>query len=167
MFGSKQNKEMAARIGEAVQPMIGHVHTAHGLPTGFWNDSYVLGYLMGQINAWMSVFDGDNFSIADKGRVLVEAFGLLSGQKGKPISENAMVCAQQGTPDFLRANQNGMFMAMYAAEKIPDADTIGAVLDAKSALAANGADPTTQAVTEHLVKLLWVEEVRTRFGGGG
>ncbi len=162
IFGSNQNKELAGRIAKAVTPMIGYVSNAHGLPAGFWKEPYVLGYMMGQINGWMSVFDGDALSIADKGRVVVETFGTLSGEKGKPISENAMVCAQQEHPDFLRGNQNGMFLAMYAADKVPDADSFEVVVMAKQA----AGDESLDAVIEQLAKALWVEEVRTRMAIG-
>ncbi len=157
IFGSKQNKELAGQIAKAVTPMIGYVSNTHGLPAGFWKEPYVLGYMMGQINGWMAVFDGDGLSIADKGRVVVEAFGILSGEKGKPISENAMVYAQQQHADFLRGNQNGMFLAMYAADRVPDADTFEVVVLAKGA----AEDESSDAVTEQLAKILWVEEVRT------
>ncbi len=166
IFGSKQNKEFADRISQAVQPMIDHVHTKHGLPTGFWQDSYALGYLMGQVNGWTSIFDGDGLSIADKGRILVDVFGALSGEKGKPISENAMVYAQQEDPDFMRANQNGMFMAMFAAEKIPNAEAIPAVVHAKQTITDAGADPTHDAVIDSLAQTIWVQEMRARMSVG-
>ena len=162
IFGSKQNKEFADRIAKAVTPMIGYVSNAHGLPAGFWKEPYVLGYMMGQINGWMAVFDGDALSIADKGRIVVETFGILSGEKGKPISESAMVYAQQQQPDFLQGNQNGMFLAMYAADNVPDADTFEVVVMAKEA----AADDTREAATEQLAKMLWVSEVRDRMAIG-
>jgi hypothetical protein len=156
IFGSKQNKELAGRIVQAVMPSIEQASNAHGLPTGFWKEPYVLGYMMGQINGWMSIMDGDALSIADKGRIVVETFGTLSGEKGKPISENAMVCAQQQNPDFMRGNQNGMFMAMYAAGRVPDADGYEVVVMAREA----AGDDSPEAVTEQLARALWVEEVR-------
>ena len=163
MFGSKRNRELAARITEAVGPAVAKTRTTHGLPTGFWNDAYVLGFLMGQINGWMSIYGGDDLSVADRGRVLVETFGALSGQKGKPISENAMVHAQQESPDFMRANRNGMFMAMFAAERVPNADGIPAVAAARQEA---GDDATHDAITDRLLLSLWIAEVRARMSVG-
>lgn len=162
IFGSKQNKAIAEKTTGVMEPMVARAKTAHGFPTGFWMDAYVLGYLLGQINALMSVMGGEALSVADQGRVVVDCFAALSGQKGKPISENAMVFAHHEDADFLRANQNGMFVAMYLSDNIDNADAIPAIIQAKQMADASGAEVTKEAIVDQLVKSFWVDEVRNR-----
>jgi len=162
IFGSKKNKSLADEISRAAQETVSLVDKGHGVPTGFWQDSYVLGYLMGQINAFMSVFGGDGLSVADKGRIVVECFGTLSGMKGKGISEQSMVFASSQDPDFLRANQNGMFIAMVKAERLPDGADNPVVAATRSQLDAAGEGTTMSDVARHLTQQHWVGEVKAR-----
>lgn len=162
IFGSNKNKSLANDISNATRPTVSLVESQHGVPTGFWQDSYVLGFLMGQINAFMSVFGGDGLSVADKGRVVVECLGDLSGLKGKGISEQSMVFASNQDPDFMRANQNGMFIAMVQAEKLPDASNNPVVAATRHQLDQAGEGTSMADVAQHLTKHHWVGEVRTR-----
>ncbi len=162
MFGSNKNKTLATEISKATREAVSLVENQHGVPTGFWQDSYVLGYLMGQINAFMSVFGGDALSVADKGRVVVECLGELSGMKGKGISEQSMVFASTEDPDFMRANQNGMFIAMIQAEKLPDAANNPVIAATRQQLDAAGEGTSMADVAQFLTNHHWVGEVRTR-----
>jgi hypothetical protein len=162
IFGSNKNKSLANDISNATRQTVSLVESQHGVPAGFWQDSYVLGFLMGQINAFMSVFGGDGLSVADKGRVVVECLGELSGMKGKGISEQSMVFASNEDPDFMRANQNGMFIAMVQAEKLPDAANNPVVAATRQQLDQAGEGTSMADVAQHLTKHHWVGEVRTR-----
>jgi len=162
IFGSNKNKSLATDISNATRPAVSLVESQHGVPSGFWQDSYVLGFLMGQINAFMSVFGGDSLSVADKGRVVVECLGDLSGMKGKGISEQSMVFASNEDPDFMRANQNGMFIAMVQSEKLPDAENNPVVAATRHQLDVAGEGTSLADVAQHLTKHHWVGEVRTR-----
>jgi len=162
IFGSNKNKSLASDISNATRKAVSLVENQHGVPTGFWEDSYVLGYLMGQINAFMSVFGGDDLSVADKGRVVVDCLGDLSGKKGKGISEQSMVYASSEDPDFMRANQNGMFIAMVEAEKLPDAANNPVIAATRQQLDAAGEGTSLADVAKHLTQHHWVGEVRAR-----
>ena len=162
MFGSKKHKALTDEVSSATRSAVSLVENAHGVPNGFWQDSYVLGFLMGQINAFMSVFGGDALSIADKGRVVVDCLGELSGMKGKGLSEQSMVYASSEDPDFLRANQNGMFIAMVQAERLPDADNNPVVAATRNLLDAAGKDSSLPDIAGYLTQQHWVGEVKTR-----
>ena len=162
IFGSKKNSSLANDISSATRVTVSMVEGQHGVPAGFWQDSYVLGFLMGQINAFMSVFGGDGLSIADKGRVVVECLGELSGMKGKGLSEQSMVFASTEDPDFMRANQNGMFIAMVQAEKLPDAANNPVVAATRHQLDAAGEGTSMADVAQYLAEHHWVGEVRNR-----
>ena len=162
IFGSNKNKSLADDISNATRKTVKMVENQHGVPSGFWEDSYVLGFLMGQINAFMSIFGGDGLSIADKGRVVVECLGDLSGMKGKSISEQSMVFASSEDPDFMRANQNGMFIAMVQSEKLPDAANNPVIAATRHQLDAAGEGTSLADVANHLTKHHWVGEVKAR-----
>lgn len=162
MFGSKKNQTLTEEISKATRETLAMVENQHGVPTGFWQDSYVLGFLMGQINAFMSVFGGDGLSIADKGRVVVDCFGELSGMKGKGLSEQSMVFASSEDPDFMRANQNGMFIAMVQSEKLPDAANNPVIAATRTHLDAAGEGTSMKDVAKFLTQQHWVGEVKTR-----
>jgi hypothetical protein len=166
MFGSKKHKSLTDEVSNATRGAVSLVENAHGVPNGFWQDSYVLGFLMGQINAFMSVFGGDSLSIADKGRVVVDCLGDLSGMKGKGLSEQSMVYASSEDPDFLRANQNGMFIAMVQAERLPDADNNPVVAATRNLLDAAGKDSALPDVAGYLTQQHWVGEVKSRLSLG-
>jgi len=162
IFGSNKNKALAEDISQATRKAVSLVENQHGVPSGFWDDSYVLGYLMGQINAFMSIFGGDNLSVADKGRIVVDCFGNLSGKKGKSLSEQSMVFASNEDPDFMRANQNGMFIAMVEAEKLPDAANNPVIAATRQQLDAAGQGTSLADVAQHLTQHHWVGEVKNR-----
>ncbi len=162
IFGSKKNQELTNEISKAARQTLSMVENQHGVPSGFWQDSYVLGFLMGQINAFMSVFGGESLSVADKGRVVVDCFGELSGMKGKGISEQSMVYASSEDPDFMRANQNGMFIAMVQAEKLPDAANNPVVAATRTHLDAAGEGTSMADVAKFLTQQHWVGEVKSR-----
>lgn len=166
IFGSKKNQSLTEDISNAARETLAMVENQHGVPSGFWQDSYVLGFLMGQINAFISVFDGDTISVTDKGRVVVDCFGELSGMKGKGISEQSMVFAASEDPDFMRANQNGMFIAMVQSEKLPDAANNPVVQATRSHLDASGEGTSMKDVARFLMQQHWVGEVRTRLSVG-
>lgn len=162
MFGSKKNKSLTDEISKVAQQTVSLVDNGHGVPTGFWQDSYVLGFMMGQINAFMSVFGGEGLSVADKGRVVVDCLGSLSGMKGKSISEQSMVYASTQDPDFMRANQNGMFIAMVQSERLPDGADNPVVAATRSQLDAAGEGTTMADVARYLTQQHWVGEVKAR-----
>lgn len=166
IFGSKKNQSLTEEISNATRETLAMVQNQHGVPAGFWQDSYVLGFLMGQINAFMSIFGGETLSVADKGRVVVDCFGELSGMKGKGISEQSMVFASSEDPDFMRANQNGMFIAMVQAEKLPDAANNPVVAATRTQLDAAGEGTSMKDVAAFLTKQHWVGEVRSRLSVG-
>lgn len=166
IFGSKKNQSLAADISKATRETVALVDNGHGVPNGFWNDSYVLGFLMGQINAFMSVFGGDGLSIADKGRVVVDCLGDLSGMKGKGISEQSMVFASTEDPDFMRANQNGMFIAMVQAEALPDAANNPVIAATRTHLDAAGEGTSMADIAGFLKQQHWVGEVKSRLAIG-
>ena len=166
IFGSKKNQSLTEDISKAARETLAMVENQHGVPSGFWQDSYVLGFLMGQINAFMSVFGGDTLSVADKGRVVVDCFGELSGMKGKGISEQSMVFAAQEDPDFMRANQNGMFIAMVQTEKLPDAANNAVVAATRTHLDAAGEGTSMKDVAKYLSQQHWVGEVKSRLSVG-
>ena len=166
IFGAKKHKAVADAVTEAVRPSVAAASTRNGVPAGFWDDPFVLGYLMGRINAGMAIEGGESLSVADKGRVVVDCLAALSGAKGKAISEMAMVHAQTEQPDFMRANASGMFIALYEAERVPDEDRNPAVAAASQAVGASGAQPCRRSIADHLAQNYWVNEVRNRFTVG-
>lgn len=166
LFGSKKQNALSDGIVEAIRPVLGRVATKHGLPSKFWDDPYALGFMMGQINGWIAARGGPGVGVAEKGRIIVECLGELSEMKGKPISEKSMVFANMKDEDFLVANQNGMFIAMYIAGTLPDADRQPAILAAQSELAEAGREATPDAVVGHLIEMHWIEEIRERFSVG-
>jgi len=166
IFGSKKNQSLTEEISRATRSTMAMVENQHGVPSGFWQDSYVLGFLMGQINAFMSAFGGENLSITDKGRVVVDCFGELSGMKGKGISEQSMVYASSEDPDFMRANQNGMFIAMVQSERLPDAANNPVIAATRTQLDAAGEGTSMADVAAHLAKQHWVGEVKARLSVG-
>ena len=166
LFGSKKQNALSDGIVDAVRPILDRVASKHGLPSRFWDDQYALGFLMGQINGWIAARGGPGVGVSEKGRLIVECLGELSGSKGKPISEKAMVFANMKDADFLLANQNGMFIAMYIAGTLPDSDRQPAILAAQAELAEAGKEGTPDAVAGHLIEIHWIEEIRERFSVG-
>lgn len=163
MFGSKKNKALVASIVEATAPVVAMVQNRHGVPLGFWDDAYALGFVMGRVNALMGVH-AEGLGVEDKGRVLVDALGALSGLKGKPLSETCMVLAAHQDADFLRASQNGMFIVMVEAGRV--ADDHPALAAARAALSGEGTEPSPAATAERLLRDAWVAEIRDRLAIG-
>jgi hypothetical protein len=94
MFGSKRRKAVRAAV-DNIRPIIGIIQYNHGIPAGFWQDEYLLGFLGFLIGFHMQRASGGALSQTEKGQGLADAFTELSNINGAAIARQFTALALQ------------------------------------------------------------------------
>ena len=87
MFG--RNRRLATEHTlNAVRPIIAIAQHYQGLPAGFWQDDFVLGFVGFLIGFHANFTSGRSLSQEDKGTLLYDVFGTLSNVDSKFQNRN-------------------------------------------------------------------------------
>lgn len=140
------------------------------LPDGFWNDDYVLGFLMCSTLQLTQARHGDDLEPLAAADATFEALGEASGNGIEAVKERVGVLQNSGSPDYLQA----MLLADKLVRFISGSTTAAldpVVLKAREQAHAMFADGSLDAekISEEaalhgvLVTNLFTEVVRERF----
>jgi hypothetical protein len=166
MIVDAMRNRVAGELVDAVRPTIAMIQDGRGLPAGFWQDNYVLGFLYGQVTACILVFGGTQMKPADKGSLLVDSFAALSNMNGLAITQRATKLTESKDATFQQAVQNGMLTVMYGFGRVKDEASDPNIARATEAAKSSSPTPTREEIAAHLKASLWQDEVKKRFGSG-
>jgi hypothetical protein len=161
-----KRKRVASEVIDAVRPTIAMIQNGRGLPAGFWDDDYVLGFLYGQVTACILVFGGMQMKPAEQGAILVASFTALSNMNGLAITRRATKLSEIKDPTFQQGLQNGMLTVMYRFERVKDEAGDPHIARATEAAKSSSSTPAREEIAAHLRASLWQDEVTKRFGSG-
>lgn len=155
-FGRKKRAYMA--ILEALGPLIGHLEGEIGpLPRAFWDDPYLLGYLMGTATHFAQITSRGKLDGEGLGMVLIASMRTASGSDGVRITDRALELQEAKDPEFLRGAANSEKAVAIALAIDPLAG------DADVAAARQTAGNDAKAVGWALHELLLFAPARERF----
>ncbi len=173
MFGGARRR-VTGTTTEAALPLVRIVEMTHGLPPGFWDDPYVLGFLHGVIGIFTRMAGGRDFSSEDKGRVLIDTFSNISGQDGMTITRKVLALTQAKDPDYVAAvhNADKLLSITYGIpgyENDPDVLEASKNAEGLAAISADlgivsSSDSPNAAITGALQMRLYYDVVVKRFG---
>jgi hypothetical protein len=166
MITDAKTRRVTSEVIDAVRPTIAMIQDGQGLPAGFWQDNYVLGFLYGQVTACMLVFGGTQMKPEDKGSILVEIFSALSNANGLATARRATKLTESNDARFQQAVQNGMLTVMYGFGRVKDEANDPNIARATEAAKSSSPAPTREEIAGHLKASLWQDEVKKRFGSG-
>ena len=87
MFGRAKRK-VTKHTEDAIRPILASYQYSNGIPAGFWQDEFVLGFIGFMISFHVNITSGYKLSTADKGFLLFDVFTTLSNMNGKLIAKN-------------------------------------------------------------------------------
>jgi hypothetical protein len=147
-----------------MQPMIGVVSSIYGIPSGFWQDDFVLGFLFLTASFHINHTSGIALSQEDKGQVLVDVFSRLSNMNGSAIVREATNAAYEGErrPKFKKGGDNAHICCFVSLGKVTDAGR-SEVEAAKKAAIAMGLGTDLSAITGTLFQRLYAQPIAERF----
>ena len=168
MFGGKKRKT-TNEVTQALQPLIHTLESTTGLPRGFWEDAYVLGFMTGSIAATLAMFASRDKLGDDLGNVFTAVFDGLAGGGGKDIMKRARLFDDEQNRDFLRGTRNAhkvisVTFGLPGYEDDPDvirAREMSAALEPMMSFTF-GHTPEASAVGGTLQKKLFLDVVRQR-----
>lgn len=165
MFGFARKRATRHAV-EALRPLIGIAQHFHGIPAGFWQDQFVLGYI-GFMAGFHAKSSGIKLSHEDMGLMLFDVFEALSNQNGRAIGQKYIdLCLiNPSPPAFKKGLDNAAICAFVSVGKVPDFGQ-EAYEAARSIAKAQNAENDLTAVVGALVHKLWFAELRERFRHG-
>lgn len=164
MFGGHRKKVTDQTIQMVRQPYALFQNT-YGIPQGFWQDEFVLGFFGVKIGLVSQALGQGRLSTTDKGRVLQDTFTALSNMNGEAIARRFGDFAREEpqSADFRLGCDNGEIVTLAAFGKgTPQGRA--AIEEAKSEAAAQGRPGDVGAVATILAMKLFVGPLVERFG---
>lgn len=165
MFG--RNRRLATEHTiNAVRPIIGIVQNFQGLPSGFWRDEFVLGFVGFMVGFHANYTSGRNLSSEDKGQLLIDVFTALSNLNGAEIARESTRLALQSpkSPDFERGADNAAICAFASIGKVSEQGRPH-YEQAKEIALSQGQRLDHSAVAAVLMKRLFFDPLREKFQG--
>jgi hypothetical protein len=163
LFGSFRKKVTQQTIEMVRQPYAIFQHI-YGVPAGFWQDEFVLGFFGVMIGLVSQTLSQDRLSQTDKGYLLQDTFGALSNMNGAAITRRFTELAFQQPQDtaFELGGDNGQIvtLAMFGKGTPKGRE---AIEEAKKAAAAQGSPGDVAAVAAILARKLFVGPLIERF----
>lgn len=169
MFGGKRRRATKMAL-EAVQPILRTLEMSGGIPSGFWDDPYVLGYLGGTAAIFAKMTTQGKIAGESLGQVMITVYETLSGLDGVEISKKVLLLQSSNDKDFLKGlgNADKTICVAYGIEGYEDDPD---VVEAKELVKKMGPDfaflgETTEAaqISGCLTQMLFYQVVRDRLG---
>lgn len=156
MFGGKR-KRLVRHVTDALNPFVMNTQRATGIPQGFWEDDFVLGFIGFCIAFHMNKTSNINASVSDKGAALIEVFTNLSHMNGLPLARKYnTLTIDKSNPEFESGADNAATWLFYMYGFLKNEATNRDVLLASN----NGEISDREIVAVKLLDQLYFEKIR-------
>jgi hypothetical protein len=162
MFGSKRRKAVRVAV-DNIRPIIGIIQYNYGIPAGFWQDEYLLGFFGFLIGFHMQRVSGGTLSQTDKGQGLADAFTEISNINGAAIARQFTTLAFAETEDFKRGGDNAALIAFYTIEALKNESENEHVKEAKQIMEKLGEGNDRAQIAGILMHNLLINDIAERF----
>jgi hypothetical protein len=166
MFGFGRARARKAALA-ATNGLVHELRDRAGIPPGFWDDAYALGYLFTVAEHATNLILGSNISEVTRTEIALDALGEASGQGAKIRRRAASLIAQKHPHWLDGAHAANRVTCVAAGQTRYDSDAT--VVAARSAAASlNGliapepGNPTNSEVAEILEMLLFKDAILDR-----
>lgn len=164
MFG-RSRKKITKQIIDMVRQPYAVLQANYGIPPGFWQDEFVLGFFGVMIGVLSKLIGEDRLSQADKGYLLQDTFSSLSNMNGVAIARRFSDLAHESpqNEDFVRGADNGEIVTLMFLGKVSDTGR-DIVERAKKQAVEQGMPRDIYAIQMILYRELFVDPIVDRFG---
>ena len=140
LFSSTRKKGTNAAT-TALRTMIGAAQRASGIPSGFYESPYVLGFLHSTAGCWAKFGTNGKITGLDLGLALFDSFTSTTNLNGKGLVGRANELILESDPDFSRGSYDATVHFLYLTKNLKDESSnplINQVIDAAERLASSG-----------------------------
>ena len=115
MFFGRARKKSLQYTVDNLRPLVGAIQALKGLPAGFWQNEFVLGFFHFMI-AFNCNTSGHRLSVADKGHIFIDALTQLSNLNGRELVKRCTELAQQSPKNemFERGADHASMICHYS-----------------------------------------------------
>ncbi|KZL01483.1 MULTISPECIES: hypothetical protein [unclassified Pseudovibrio] len=158
MFGGFRKKMTRQTIEMVKQPYAIFQHH-HGIPAGFWQDEFVVGFFGSMVSMVAMILAKGKLSRTDRGYVLQDSFSALSNMNGMAIAQRFTELSMQKpmSASFKQGVDNGAIISFAMFGTTAPEDQM--LIDAAEQEAARLGLP----LPSYLMMTLYVEELKERF----
>lgn len=163
MFGFTRRKVTEHTVA-SIRPLIGIFQHFNGLPQGFWQNEFVIGFVGFMINFHADVTSGKKLSHEDKGQLLCDVFTALSNINGHEIARQfiRLTVLDPKSPEFEEGADKA---AIYAFAMIGKVSEEGRPFfeAARQMAKVQGNEDNHAAVMGYLGMILFYKPAQERF----
>lgn len=131
MFGSKRRRAVAIAT-DAMRPLIAIVQEFKGLPPGFWQSEYVIGFMGSIINLHLRFSVPFQLGSSERAIALGEVYQNISNRNGAEFIRLFTNLALADAGNFKIGADRAHILIFYLMDKLKDEDRFPEVLSAKS-----------------------------------
>lgn len=148
MFGFLLRRKAAKAALEATRPIMNLLqsYVGPGIPPGFWEDPYVLGYLTALSLHFSKLATRNKIKGVDRVYVVAETLAVLSNMDGVALMGRGTRFSEERNPEYLRGIQDAWVSFAYAYGVLEDEDTNPIVIASKAAAKADGQAGDREAI---------------------
>ena len=159
VFGSGKRKAVSTATQNLV-PLVGIFQQYFGIPVGFWQSPFVLGFFWYLIGGYLKLSSQGRLSSSEMGYALVEVFANLSNINGDQLARRcaAFVYADVKDEGFEKGVANATPIWVYMIDALKDEDNHPEIVSLKQQLP--NADRGT--ILGLLFQSLFISEVQKR-----
>ena len=146
---------------EACRPLVGIIQDHYGLPYGFWDNEFVLGFFQFMIGFHLTNTSGQRLSAEDKGIAQFDTFTTLSSRNGNSLAMRCHALSTQSPPNelFERGADNAAIIAIYMFGTLKRDERTAPWLDRAEQMSAASGEP----VGTSLMLLLYFQPIKELF----
>jgi hypothetical protein len=164
MFFTTKSSVRRGAYKETV-PFVATLEETGGLPTGFWQDPYVVGWFNGMIGSFIKIIGKGKFGPADVGTIVDGVLEDLAGRvTAERVARDIVLLREGQDPDFRDGTRNAeMLIAVtFGSRDFDDhADVIMACSSTEQASGARRSQAVRHAeMCVKLQELLFYDRVR-------
>ncbi|WP_295536887.1 hypothetical protein [uncultured Thioclava sp.] len=160
MFGFGKSKDQ--KVYEGLQPVLAMQQRFGGIPPGFWQNPFVLGYFTFFSRFLMQDFFGDRLSYEEIGNISISVMQRLSNLNGVTLVEDAMRYQSTNNDEFEHGADMAAVLAFFMAGKM-SMQTKPYLDRALNEVSPNGEQPDKGMMFAALYRITFREEIDRRF----
>jgi hypothetical protein len=111
VFGGRRRK-IVTTVLEMMRQQHSVLQTFYGVPKGFWEDPFVLGYQSSMVAMLAKAAGSDALGAPDRGQLLFEIIGAISNLNASELLKRVENLTAENDPDFKDGKERGQVTAM-------------------------------------------------------
>lgn len=164
MFG-RARRRATEHVIDAVLPLVASCQGDHGLPIGFWQSHFVLGFFGYMISFHANCTSGQKLSSADNNLLMVDVFTAITHLNGKAIGDECtrLATLEVKSDEFEQGADCASICALFSIGKANE-DGMLWIEKAERMATTMGGDSDHATVFGCLMQLLFFQPLNEEFG---